>query len=151
MLSIMDFLCKRWQLADHTASAQGEFSIVVELFQDAQEIVLWNRSMQFKRRFLYGTCVYIITEHFNKQYTQSVTEMGLWKLRTMKTCIVYLGTIIISAAALKHGIRNHGNGNGIRNLWKTVPSDRFEKKYISHDNKINKQIKKKTQMNKLAE
>ena len=80
----MDFLCKRWQLADHAASAQGEFSIVVELFQDAQEIVLWNRSMQFKRRFLYGTCVYIRTEHFNKQYVQSVTEMGLWKLRTMK-------------------------------------------------------------------
>ena len=55
-----------------------------------------------------------------------------------------------------------GNGNGItetetemeygiRNLWKKVPSDRFEKKYISNDNKINKQIKKKTQMNKLAE
>ena len=59
----MDFLCKRWQLADHAASAQGEFSIVVELFQDAQEIVLWNRSMQFKRRFLYGTCVYIKTGH----------------------------------------------------------------------------------------
>ena len=86
----MDFLCKRWQLANHVASAQGEFSIVVELFQDAQEIVLWNRSMQFKRRFLYGTCVYIKTEHFNKQYVQSVTEMGLWKLRTMKTYIVYL-------------------------------------------------------------
>ena len=86
----MDFLCKRWQLANHAASAQREFSIVVELFQDAQEIVLWNRSMQFKRRFLYGTCVYIKTEQFNKQYVQSVTEMGLWKLTTMKTYIVYL-------------------------------------------------------------
>ena len=91
MLSIMDFLCKRWQLADHAELAKGEFSIVVELFQDAQEIVLWNRSMQFKRRFLYGTCVYIKTERFKKQYVQSVTEMGLWKLRTMKTYIVYLG------------------------------------------------------------
>ena len=91
MLSIMDFLCKRWLLADRAELAQGEFSIVVELFQDAQEIVLWNRSMQFKRRFLYGTCVYIKTEHFNKQYVQSVTETGLWKLRTMKTYIVYLG------------------------------------------------------------
>ena len=41
--------------------------------------------------------------------------------------------------------RNHGNGNGngIRNLWKKVLSDRFEKKYISNDNKINKQIKEK--------
>ena len=87
----MDFLCKRWQLADHAELAKGEFSIVVELFQDAQEIVLWNRSMQFKRRFLYGTCVYIKTERFNKQYVQSVTETGLWKLRTMKTYIVYLG------------------------------------------------------------
>ena len=43
------------------------------------------------------------------------------------------------------GIRNHGNGNGngIQNLWKKVPSDRFGKKYISNDNKINKQIKKR--------
>ena len=87
----MDFLCQRWLLADRAELAQGEFSIVVELFQDAQEIVLWNRSMRFKRRFLYGTCVYIKTEHFNKQYVQSVTEMGFWKLRTMKTYIVYLG------------------------------------------------------------
>ena len=27
---------------------------------------------------------------------------------------------------------------------KEIPSDRFEKKYISNDNKINKQIKKDT-------
>ena len=40
--------------------------------------------------------------------------------------------------------RNHGNG--IRNPCKKAPSDRFVKKYVSNDNKINKQIKK---MNKL--
>ena len=39
-----------------------------------------------------------------------------------------------------------GNGNGIRNPCKKAPSDRFVKKYVSNDNKINKQIKK---MNKL--
>ena len=52
---------------------------------------------------------------------------------------------------MESGIRNPESGNGIRNLWKKVPSDRFEKKNISNDNEINKQIKKKTQMNKLAE
>ena len=53
---------------------------------------------------------------------------------------------IFFTAAVKHGIRkrkrNHGNGNrnGIRNPWKKFPSDRFEKKNVSNDNKINKQI-----------
>ena len=36
----------------------------------------------------------------------------------------------------------NGNGNGIRNPCKKAPSDRFVKKYVSNDNKINKQIKK---------
>ena len=40
--------------------------------------------------------------------------------------------------------KRNGNGDGIRNLWKKVPSDRFEKKnYVSNDNKINKHIKKR--------
>ena len=92
----MDFLCKRWQLADHAASAQGEFSIVVELFQDAQEIVLWNRSMQFKRRFLYGTCVYIKTGHLiNSTYRVWLRWVcGNWE--QWKHILSSWGTIIIS-------------------------------------------------------
>ena len=36
-------------------------------------------------------------------------------------------------------------------MRRKVPSDRFEKKNFRNDNEINKQTKKKTQMNKLAE
>ena len=88
--------------------------------------------------------------------------MHLGSLESTQEARVALGYRLVQllrTAALKHGIRNpetetesrKRKRKRIRNLWKKVPSDRFEKKYISNDNKINKQIKKKTQMNKLAE
>ena len=68
--------------------------------------------------------------------------------------------IVKTPAALKHGIGNpetetetetdtKWNTESVkegskRSIWK-------KKNYVSNDNKINKQIKKKTQMNKLAE
>ena len=56
---------------------------------------------------------------------------------------------LFAAAALKHGKRNSETQSlkrkpkqkRKRNPWKKVPSDRFEKKKISNDKKINKQIK----------
>ena len=55
-----------------------------------------------------------------------------------------------TTAALKDGIRNPETETESRKRKrntesvKEIPSDRFEKKYISNDNKINKQIKKDT-------
>ena len=54
-----------------------------------------------------------------------------------------------TTAALKDGIRNPETETESRKRKrntesvKEIPSDRFEKKYISNDNKINKQIKRK--------
>ena len=55
-----------------------------------------------------------------------------------------------TTAALKDRIRNPETKTESRKRKrntesvKEIPSDRFEKKYISNDNKINKQIKKDT-------
>ena len=70
--------------------------------------------------------------------------------------------IVKTPAALKHGIGNPETEKETETETDTkteygICERRFQaidlkkKNYISNDNKINKQIKKKTQMNKLAE
>ena len=79
----------------------------------------------------------------NKGYWREMkVNKGYW--REMKVNEGYWREM--KAAALKHGIRNPETKTESRKRdtesVKEVPSERFEKKNISNDNKINEQIKK---------
>ena len=118
-----------------------------------RKVVINKWKEAFRSNTYFG--FYILTVwRVEPHYVPLATSSRFWCIRIccFVWWVVFVATFV--TAALKHGFRNgesgNGNGNGIRNPWKKVPSDRFEKKKIINDNKINKEILKKTLINELS-